>query len=79
MTSGIVEIRRSGSLLSFAAPKFLRHEPLSVSDLDRICRGLNITSDDIVASHWIDNGPGWRGIVLKSDAQVRSLSVDAGA
>ena len=33
---------------------------------------------DIVASHWIDNGPGWRGILLKSDAQVRSLTVDSG-
>jgi predicted PhzF superfamily epimerase YddE/YHI9 len=75
---GVVEIRRTGSLLSFAAPKFLRHEPLSPSDLDRIHRGLNLTPDDIVASHWIDNGPGWRGIVLKSDAHVRALSVDGG-
>ena len=75
---GIIEIRRSGSLLSFAAPKFLRHEPLSPTDLDRIYRGLNLSPEDIVASHWIDNGPGWRGIVLKSDAKVRALVVDGG-
>ncbi len=77
--SGIVEIKRRGPLLSFAAPKFLRHEPLAPSDLDRICRGLHLSPDDIAASHWIDNGPGWRGVVLKSGALLRSLAVDAGA
>jgi hypothetical protein len=65
-------------MLSFAAPKFLRHEPLPPSDLNRICQGLHITPQDIVASHWIDNGPGWRGVVLKSDVKLRSLTVDAG-
>ena len=78
-TSGIVDIRRCGGLLSFAAPKFLRHGPLSPDDLQRICRGLSLSPHDIAASHWIDNGPGWRGIVLRSDAQLRALSVDAGA
>lgn len=76
--AGIIEIRRCGRLLSFAAPKFLRHEPLPPCDLERICRGLSLSPHDIVASHWIDNGPGWRGILLKSDAQVRSLTVDSG-
>jgi predicted PhzF superfamily epimerase YddE/YHI9 len=66
-------------LLSFAAPAFLRHGPLPACDLERICRGLRLSPQDIVASNWIDNGPGWRGIVLKSDTQLRSLSVDAGS
>ena len=74
-----MDIRRRGVLLSFAAPKFLRHEPLSPDDLDRICSGLSLSPHDIAASHWIDNGPGWRGIVLRSDTQLRALNVDPGA
>lgn len=74
---GLVRIRRDGDRLAFAAPPLLRSGPLDESDLALIARGLGIDRSDIVAHSWCDNGPGWRGVMLRSADQVLALKPDS--
>lgn len=75
--AGLVKIRRDGARLAFAAPPLRRSGPLDEADVALIARGLGVAREDIVAHSWCDNGPGWRGVMLRSAAQVLSLRPDA--
>ena len=74
---GLVKIKRDEARLAFAAPPLLRSGPLSTQDVALIARGLRIPQDDIVAHAWCDNGPKWRGVMLRSAEQVLALQPDA--
>lgn len=74
---GLVKIRRDGSRLAFAAPPLRRSGPLDEADVALIARGLGVDRTDIVAHSWCDNGPGWRGVMLRDAAQVLALRPDA--
>lgn len=74
---GLVAIRRDGPRLGFAAPALRRSGPLDDADVALIARGLGVARDDIVAHQWCDNGPGWRGVMLRSAEQVLALKPDA--
>jgi PhzF family phenazine biosynthesis protein len=74
---GLVKIRRDGARLAFAAPPLRRSGPLDEADVALIARGLGVAREDIVAHSWCDNGPGWRGVMLRSAAQVLELKPDA--
>jgi predicted PhzF superfamily epimerase YddE/YHI9 len=52
----------------------LRSGPVSADDLDRVLAVLRIERDDVIASEWLDNGPGWVGVLLASAEAV--LAVD---
>jgi PhzF family phenazine biosynthesis protein len=73
---GLVRIRRDGDRLAFAAPPLIRSGPLDETDVALIARGLGVTRADIVAHSWCDNGPKWRGVMLKSAEQVLSIKPD---
>lgn len=73
---GLVKIRREGARLAFAAPPLRKSGPLAEEDLALIARGLGVARDDIVAHAWCDNGPNWRGVMLKSAEQVLALKPD---
>jgi PhzF family phenazine biosynthesis protein len=73
---GLVKIRRDGDRLAFAAPPLRRSGPLDGNDLEIIARGLRIRREDIVAHAWCDNGPGWRGVMLRSAEEVLALKPD---
>jgi PhzF family phenazine biosynthesis protein len=74
---GLVTIRRDGARLAFAAPALRRSGPLDEADVALIARGLGVAREDIVAHQWCDNGPGWRGVMLRSAEQVLTLKPDA--
>lgn len=74
--AGLVRIRRDGGRLAFAAPALLRDGPLDEDVLDRATRGLGLTPRDVLASSWIDNGPGWLGLLLHSRAAVLAVRPD---
>jgi len=74
---GLVRIRRDGARLAFAAPPLKQSGPLAEEDVTRISRGLRVAREDIVAHAWCDNGPNWRGVMLRSAEQVLSVKPDA--
>ncbi|TIC79874.1 PhzF family phenazine biosynthesis protein [Nocardioides sp. GY 10113] len=77
--AGLVRLRRHRGLLAFAAPPLVRSGPLEPALLDRIVAALGIGHDDVVASAWVDNGPGWTGIRLASADAVLALRPDFAA
>lgn len=42
-----------------------------------IARGLGLARDEIVAHAWCENGPPWRGVMLRSAEQVLAVRPDA--
>jgi PhzF family phenazine biosynthesis protein len=73
---GLVKIRRQGERLAFAAPPLRRSGPLAEEDVALIARGLGVARSDIVDHAWCDNGPDWRGVMLRSAEQVLALKPD---
>ncbi|QPN30128.1 PhzF family phenazine biosynthesis protein [Diaphorobacter sp. JS3051] len=73
---GLVTLRRDGEQLAFAAPPLVKSGPLAEEDVQLIARGLGVARDDIVAHAWCDNGPNWRGVMLRSAEQVLGLRPD---
>ena len=73
---GLVTLRRDGEQLAFAAPPLVKNGPLAEEDVQLIARGLGVARDDIVAHAWCDNGPNWRGVMLRSAEQVLGLRPD---
>lgn len=74
---GLVKLRRDGERLAFAAPPLRRSGPLAEADVALIARGLGLERGDITAHAWCDNGPNWRGVMLRSAEQVLALRPDA--
>ncbi len=74
--AGLIRIRRDGMRLAFAAPPLLKSGPLPEADVQLIARGLGVSRGDIAAHAWCDNGPNWRGVMLRSAEQVLALKPD---
>jgi PhzF family phenazine biosynthesis protein len=62
--------------LAFAAPPLIRSGPVDDADLAVALSVLAISADDVVAAEWIDNGPGWLGVLLSSADTVLALEPD---
>jgi PhzF family phenazine biosynthesis protein len=73
---GLVRLRRDGQRLAFAAPPLIKSGPLPEDDVALIARGLGVARSDITAHAWCDNGPNWRGVMLRSVEQVLALRPD---
>ena len=70
---GLVTLRQQGGRLAFAAPPLLKSGALDEADVALIARGLGIDRADILHHAWCDNGPNWRGVMLRSAEQVLAL------
>lgn len=70
---GLVRIRRNGQRLAFAAPPLRRSGPLDETLVSTIAAGLNLPRSAIVSHQWVDNGPGWCAVMLRSAAEVLHL------
>jgi predicted PhzF superfamily epimerase YddE/YHI9 len=68
--AGLIRVRRTAQGLAFAAPPLIRSGPVDHVKLEEACSVLNIQPQDVVATQWIDNGPGWLGIQLSSAEAV---------
>ena len=73
--AGLVTVRRT-ERLAFAAPPLVRSGSVSDADRERIVRALRITQADVVDTAWIDNGPGWVGVLLHDAEAVLALRPD---
>jgi PhzF family phenazine biosynthesis protein len=73
---GLVRVRRSPGRLSFAAPKMRRIGPLEPDILAQAIKGLRMAPDAIIASNWVDNGPGWLALLVRSRDEVLAIRPD---
>jgi PhzF family phenazine biosynthesis protein len=73
---GLVRIRRGANRLSFAAPKLRRAGTLEPDLLARVAEGLRLAPRAIIASNWVDNGPGWLAVLLRSRDDVLAIRPD---
>jgi PhzF family phenazine biosynthesis protein len=76
---GLVTIRRDGDRLAFAAPALRRSGPVDDAVLTEIRDALGLAPSDVVASNWVDNGPGWIGLMLTSAERVLDVRPDFAA
>ena len=68
--AGLVELRRAGGRIAFAAPPLLRSGPVDEAVLEEIAVTLRLDRTAIVDAQWVDNGPGWVGVRLVDAAAV---------
>jgi PhzF family phenazine biosynthesis protein len=72
--AGLVPLRRHDGL-AFAAPPLVRSGPVDEVLVRQIAGVLGIAREEIVDAAWVDNGPGWLGVLLRDADAV--LAVDA--
>ncbi|MFK7918138.1 MAG: PhzF family phenazine biosynthesis protein [Ilumatobacter sp.] len=77
--AGLVEIRRDGDMLAFAAPPLIRSGPVDAALLARRLDLLGLAATDVVEAAWIDNGPGWMGLLLHDADAVLDVQLPSAA
>jgi len=76
--AGLVNVRRNGGRLAFAAPPLLRYGPVSDALVDPLAVVVGLEREQIVDTHWIDNGPGRVGLLLWDAETVLQVEPDFG-
>lgn len=71
--AGLVEIRRDGARLAFAAPPLVRSGPLSEEDVLHVVRAFGLERGEILRHAWVANGPQWCALWLESPERLLSL------
>jgi PhzF family phenazine biosynthesis protein len=71
--AGLVPIRRTDAGLAFAAPPLLRSGPVEDEIVERVTRMLGIDRAVMTDTQWVDNGPGWVGVLLDDPEAVLAL------
>lgn len=77
--AGLIPIRRSDAGLAFAAPPLVRSGPLDDEVLRRALEALSIDRSEVVDAAWVDNGPGWSGLLLADADRVLDVEPSAGS
>lgn len=72
--AGPITLRRTPAGLAFAAPPLIRSGPLSATRFQRVAGALGVDPASVVDAAWVDNGPGWVGVLLADAAQVQALT-----
>lgn len=70
---GLVEVRRTGTALAFAAPPLLRSGALAPGERAEVVAALGLDEGLVLGAEWIDNGPGWVGVELGSARAVLAV------
>ena len=70
---GLVSITTNNDQLAFAAPGLLRGGPIEQATLVEVLEAINIDPNLVVDTQYIDNGPGWIGVLLPSAKDVLAV------
>ena len=70
--AGMVPVRLGGRP-AFAAPPLVRSGSVDGPEADVVLAALGVAIGDVVAMAWIDNGPGWIGVELRSAEAVLAV------
>ncbi len=74
--AGLVRVRRESGRLAFAAPPLRRTGALEPELMARVVDGLRLAPGALVDANWVDNGPGWLAVLLRSRSAVLALRPD---
>lgn len=74
--AGLVNLQGFDGGLAFQSPPLIRDEPVDAVQLAEFAYVLGVEISDIVAARWVDNGPGWVGILLHDADRVLELEPD---
>jgi PhzF family phenazine biosynthesis protein len=74
---GLVNVRRADDRLAFAAPPLVRSGPVDEDVLQNISRALQVPASEFINHQWVDNGPGWVAVMLRSTEDVLNLRPEA--
>lgn len=74
---GLVDIQIEGQHLAFSAPERLRSGPVDDALLNDLLDILGVKSEQVIDAEWLDNGPGWVGLLLDNATSVLNLKPDA--
>jgi PhzF family phenazine biosynthesis protein len=74
--AGLIPIKRGADRLAFAAPPLVRSGPVDEDLVMHLASVLRIGRDQIVDAQWVDNGPGWVGILLADADTVLAIDPD---
>ena len=77
--AGLVPVRFDDDRLAFSAPPRLRSGPVDPDTLAAVVEILGIRREQVVDAEWLDNGPGWVGLLLDHAGTVLELRPDASA
>ncbi len=72
--AGLVPVARSDRLLAFRAPPLIRSGPVDDATLAGAVDQLGLERADVVDAAWIDNGPGWLGLMLADAESVLAVT-----
>lgn len=75
--AGLIPIRIQRDRLAFSAPPRLRSGPVEPNLLTVLVEILGIKSEQVIDAEWLDNGPGWVGLLLDSADTVLNVRPDA--
>jgi PhzF family phenazine biosynthesis protein len=70
---GLIHLRRNSDSLAFAAPPLVRSGSPDESTIIEAADSLGIERKSIVDAAWVDNGPGWLGLLLGSAEEVLAI------
>lgn len=73
--AGLVDVRL-GDRLAFAAPPLLRSGAVDEADLAPVVQVLGLDRSEVLEAAWVDNGPGWMGLLLADADRVLALEPD---
>lgn len=71
--AGLVTVRRDRDRLAFAGPPLVRSGKPTDAELAEVLKVLQIDATQIVDAAWVDNGPGWIAVLLKSADAVLAI------
>nr|WP_262984911.1 PhzF family phenazine biosynthesis protein [Sphingomonas daechungensis] len=71
--AGLITVERRGGRWAFEAPPLIHTGAVEESSVAEVADFLNIHRSKIVEAEWVDNGPGWLGILLGSAEEVLAL------
>ena len=71
--AGLVTVYNDGGRLEFVAPTLTRYEPPTETELTEALRLVGSDGTGLIDAMWIDNGPGWLGLLFDSVETIFSL------
>jgi PhzF family phenazine biosynthesis protein len=71
--AGLITVRGDTDRLAFAAPPLVRSGPVEPDLVAEVIEAMHIDPADVEDSQWVDNGPGWMALLLRSADVVRAV------